>query len=64
MKRYFLGTDCNGDKYVVEWDHWHDWVKWNERGMDEEDPSSWEAPEYAKRVDGEVTFTDPQCSKW
>jgi hypothetical protein len=32
--------------------------------MDEDDPASWEEPEYAHRIDGGyLTFTDPRIEK-
>lgn len=62
MKRYFLGMDCGGHTYIVEWDRRHDWAEWCE--INEDDPRSWEVPEYARLAGGVWTFADPQVGSW
>mgnify|MGYP001575995552 FL=1 len=56
--RYFIGSDNSGHKYAVsvlrrkEWDDWCD--------IQEGDERSWKVPDYADRIEGNFTFTDPQ----
>ena len=58
---YFLDSDNDGHWYLIPlankgaWDLWCD--------ADADDEASWEAPAFAKRLDGHpkwVTFTDPK----
>ena len=47
-KLYFLGKDNSGHNYLVLAkfrDQWEDWLE-----VDEDDPESWDAPEFAKMI--------------
>ena len=58
MQRYFIGSDNSGHDYLVPVEKRDEFWAWSE--MDEDDPASWEAPEYVKRCEGGLTFTDPR----
>lgn len=61
MKRYFIGSDNSGHKYVVELAHRDEWVAWSE--LPEDDESGWETPDYAHRLNMSLSFlsfTDPK----
>lgn len=57
-QRYFIGSDNSGHEYIVPVEKRDVFWSWSE--MDEDDPDSWEAPEYALRLEGRLTFTDPK----
>lgn len=48
--KYFLDQDHSCHWYLVEASRRKDWDEWLE--IDEEDPASWETPEFATRVNG------------
>lgn len=56
--RYFLAGDNSGHEYVVPVGRKEEWFAWLE--IPEDDERSWDVPEYAKQVDGGLTFTDPR----
>lgn len=58
--RYFIGADESGHSYIVPVDQAEAWEQW--RALPESDPAAWEAPAFARRLEGGLTFTDPQCS--
>lgn len=60
-ERYFLGHDNSGHDYVVPVSRRDEWFRWLE--IPEDDERSWEVPEYAKRIDGRLTFTDPRTDE-
>jgi hypothetical protein len=59
IERYFVGSDNSGHEYYVPISKRDDFQAWAE--LPEDDEAGWEVPEYAKRIDGRFTFTDPRC---
>lgn len=59
MERYFISADNSGHKYYVPVSMRGEFQAWAE--LPEDSEAGWEAPEYAHRIDGEFTFTDPRC---
>ena len=57
-QRFFIGYDNSGHEYIVPVERRMDFEDWS--NIDEDDPDSWEAPEYAQRCEGGLTFTDPR----
>lgn len=57
--RYRLVADNSGHEYYIPVDRSKDWDEWME--LDELDERSWDVPNYAMRIDGRFTFTDPRC---
>lgn len=60
-KRYFLDRDSSGHWYLVDVAHRSEWETWT--NLDEDDPASWDAPEYAERLPGapcRVEFGSPK----
>lgn len=57
--RYRIVGDNSGHEYYIPEDRSDEWRKWAE--IDEDDERSWDVPEYAVRIDGRFTFTDPRC---
>ncbi|WP_298983411.1 hypothetical protein [uncultured Roseibium sp.] len=56
-ERFFIGGDNSGHEYAVpvaKRDEWEAWVS-----LDEDDERSWDAPEFAIRIDGCFTFENP-----
>lgn len=60
MQRFRLGSDDSGHDYLYPVEHEAEWQAW--RDIPEDDERSWEAPAFARRIDGvsSITFTDPQ----
>lgn len=58
-QRYFIGVDNSGHEYAVPIAKEQEWETWS--NLPEDDEAGWEAPEYAKRIDGRFTFADPRC---
>lgn len=60
-KRYFIGDDYSGSSFLVPLENREEWEQW--ANLDEADPAAWEAPAYAKRLNGGpgsiISFTDP-----
>jgi len=57
--RWFIGSDGSAHRYLVPLDKHAEWLEWT--NLDESDERSWDAPAYAKRIDGGLlTFTDPE----
>lgn len=52
--RFFLAHDDSGHRYVVPVERRDEWEAW------QEDRETDEAPDYARRVEGGLTFTDPR----
>ena len=48
---YLETTDDNGHRYVIPLEERHNWHHWV-AAVSEDDPKSWDVPEYAVRVDG------------
>ncbi len=53
-QQYFLSSDDAGDRYVIPVEKREEWFTW--MVLPEDDPDSWEAPEFAKRI-GTRAFT-------
>ena len=51
-RRYFIGHDCSGHRYLVPLDCRHDWDEWCE--IPDDDERSWDVPDHidAIRLDG------------
>ena len=58
MDRYFLSSDESGQKYAVPVSRRREWNAFLD--IDPDDPSSWDVPEWAIRIDGSFTFADPR----
>lgn len=58
QQRYILVGDDSGHKYVIPEEKADDWSAFMD--LPEDDPASWDVPEWAKRVEGKFTFTDPK----
>lgn len=58
-ERYFIGVDNSGHQYAVPVAKENEWQAWCD--LPEDDEAGWEPPEYAIRIDGRFTFTDPRC---
>lgn len=57
--RFFEGSDGSCHRYLVPFEFLAEWNQWCE--LPEDDEASWEAPEWAQRIDGGLlTFTDPR----
>lgn len=59
QERYFIGGDNSGHEYFVPVSRKEDFYAWAE--LDPDDEAGWETPDYATRIDGRFTFTDPRC---
>lgn len=57
VERYFISSDNSGHWYAVPTRFKTEWVEWQE--FPPEDERSWTPPDFATRVDGNFTFTDP-----
>ena len=57
--RYRIVGDNSGHKYVIPVAKSEDWSRWME--IPDDDERAWVEPEYAVRIDGNFTFTDPRC---
>ena len=58
-ERYFIGSDNSGHEYFVPVSRREEFDEWAQ--LPEDDEAGWETPEYATRIDGRFTFTDPRC---
>lgn len=58
-ERYFIGSDNSGHEYFVPVSRREEFDNWSQ--LPEDDEVGWETPEYATRIDGRFTFTDPRC---
>ena len=56
--RYFIGADNSGHDYLVPVSFRQEWNDFCE--LDEEDPASWDVPDWAIKFEGDLTFSDPQ----
>lgn len=58
-KQYFLDTDGSCHWYLIDYSQKKEWDEWID--LDEEDPNAWEAPDFAKRIDGpqSIIFQKP-----
>jgi hypothetical protein len=62
VTRYCLVHNNDGHEYVVPSDSAHEWWRWLDEAEAAEYIGKYDTtPEYAKRVDGLLTFTDPRC---
>lgn len=60
-RRYFIGSDNSGHKYLVPVSIMDEWTEWS--NLSEDDERSWEPPAEAVRIDGSlVTFCRPEVS--
>lgn len=57
-QRCFIGRDQSGHTYVVPVEKRDAWEIW--ANLPEDKPDAWTAPDYARLVEGGLTFTDPQ----
>lgn len=58
-RRFFVGSDESGHDYIVPLEREAEWSAWT--ALPEDDEASWDAPEWAMRIDGgRLTFTDPK----
>lgn len=51
---YILVSDESGHDYVIPQDKLDNWEAWVD--LDSDDPESWDAPDYAERVEGNFRF--------
>lgn len=59
LRRYFIDHDNSGHRYLVNFAFKRQWDKWLK--LPEDNEESWEAPDYAERIDGAlVTFENPR----
>jgi hypothetical protein len=59
-KRYCLLRDNDGHSFVVEAERKDDFYKWVKlQESDDEDAVGWLEPEYARPVEGDLTFERP-----
>lgn len=59
-ERYFLSQDQSCHWYIIPVSKREEWSKFN--ALDEDDPASWEVPEWAEMIGGDyqrVTFENP-----
>lgn len=56
-KRYCIVGDDSGHEYYIPDNRKDAWYSWLESELAE----NGEVPEYASRIDGRFTFTDPRC---
>jgi hypothetical protein len=56
--RFRLVADHSGHDYVIPVERGEEWDEF--LAIPEGDPQSWTVPRWALRVDGNLTFTDPQ----
>lgn len=59
-QRYKLVSDQSCHDYVIPVEKSKEWYDFLE--LPEDDPKSWDVPEWAKMIGGGLTFTDPQTS--
>lgn len=57
--RYRIVGDNSDHEYYIPVERSADWEVF--MAIDEDDERSWDVPEFAKRIDGNFTFTDPRC---
>jgi hypothetical protein len=60
IERFYLSQDSSCHWYIIPESKREEWSKFND--MDEDDPASWDVPEWANRVGGDpgqVTFENP-----
>lgn len=67
MQRYCIVSDDDGHEYVIpaeNLDLWHSWLASLAVGPDTPDEVydalDWDPPEWARRLEGRLTFTDPE----
>lgn len=48
--RWFFSDDNSGHNYLVPYMHREEWKRWKE--IPEDDPRSWDVPDFAFRLDG------------
>jgi hypothetical protein len=59
-QRYFLSQDNSSHWYLVPVENREEWDAWC--NLDEDDEAAWDAPDFARRLDGGpngITFSDP-----
>lgn len=60
-ERYFLSQDNDCHWYIIPNKNREEWREWVDN-VDEDDPKSWDAPDFAKTISGgasSITFLDP-----
>lgn len=55
-KRFVMVQDGDCHWYVIPADRQADWSRWED--LDEDDPASWEAPDWAERVGGAPSLVE------
>jgi len=60
-RRFKIVGDNSGHEYYIPVDCSSDWDTFME--IPEDDERSWDVPQYAVRIDGRFTFTDPRCER-
>lgn len=59
FQRYCIESDNSGHQYFIPFNKRDEWNEWLE--IPEDDERSWDAPEYAERIDGgTLTFIAPK----
>lgn len=56
--RYEVVSDNSGHDYYIPSERYADWESF--MMIDEDDPRAWDVPEFATRINGRLTFTDPR----
>lgn len=57
-ERFKIVGDDSGHEYCIPVARTADWEAF--MALDADDPASWDAPDWAERVEGYLTFTDPK----
>lgn len=57
-RRFIIVGDNSGHDYVIPLDKQDNWSAF--MSIDEDDPTAWDVPKWARRINGPWTFTDPQ----
>lgn len=55
--RYIIVADDSGHEYYIPEDKADTWQEW----LALPEPECWQVPDWAVRIDGHFTFSDPRC---
>ena len=58
MQRFEIVSDNSGHEYYIPIERYNDWASF--MMIDEDDERSWEVPDFAVRIEGGLTFTNPK----
>lgn len=58
QQRFCLVGDDSGHMYAIPVNKQNDWYAFLD--LPDEDPKSWDVPDWANRIEGNFTFTDPR----